>query len=250
VLLPFYYPARYHTVYGPGHYFDGVSAALVSSGFAPIHLVYAAALVAGLYWGRRYAGHPVIVFLLASWVTSIATLGVAGPSLTRLLIVLPAMLVFAALGFAEVAQIHSKLRIVSVVLILFVGASDGYFYLSGGGAAPDYFAAAASSLGKEALALAVEGRSVLCIVSSDANVVHFLTYSKAARVRVIEFFGRPFNPREIPWNQVRPDVLLVENDVQFKDFVMQFASTARLSNDREFFLIAPDGGRSGRDFSR
>ena len=249
VLLPLNYPDRYKIVAGPTHYFDGVSTALVSSGFSPIHLIYAAALLFGLYLSRRHLVHPIIFFLLASWITSIAALGIAGPSLTRLLIVLPAMLVFAALGFAGLAQIHSKFRIVSVALILVVGVTDGYGYLSGRGAAPDYYAAATTAIGHEALALAGQGRSVLCIVSSDANVTRFMTLRQGARVRVFQL-THAIDAYDIPWNQLRPDVLLVENDILFKDFVTKFAGAARLSNDREFFEIPLDAARTGRDLSR
>jgi len=246
ILFPLHYPDRYKIVNGPDHFFDGVSAGLVSAGFNPIHIVFAAAMIYGLWRSRSYLRNPVLQFLAAAWITSVATLGMAGPSLTRLLVVLPAMLVFAALGFAGLARIHAKLRIAAVVLIL-VGAVDEYWYLSGAAQFSDYYAVAATAIGKEASALAARGQSVLCIVTRDANVVRFLTYNQGARSRVIEFYARPFNPYEVPWDQVKPNVVLVENTARFQELVTRFGGTARLSSDELLFEIGRDGSRGERE---
>ena len=96
-LFPIHYPDVYRSILGIDYHFDGVSAGLTAAGLNPVHLIFAAALVFGLYEGRRYFDRPVVVFLLAAWVTSVATLGIAGPSLTRLLVILPVILVFASL---------------------------------------------------------------------------------------------------------------------------------------------------------
>jgi hypothetical protein len=236
-LFPIHYPAKYNTVFGQDHFFDGVSSALVSSGFSPIHLLYAAAAIFGLYWCRRHLRNPVVLFLATAWMTAIGTLGAAGPSLTRLLVILPAILVFAALGFAGVARIHPKLRIAVVALILLVGAADGYSYLSGRAEAPEQYAPAATAIGQEAAAIAARGQSVLCIVSKNANVARFLTHGYAARMRVVEFYARPLDPREIPWNEMRPDVLLVENTTAFRDFVAGFGGAAQSGADGQFYVI-------------
>jgi hypothetical protein len=231
-LFPFYYPDTYRSFLGPYHYFDGVSAGLTDSGFNPVHIIFAAAFLFGLYGARRHFDRPVTIFLLAAWATSVAALGIAGPSLTRLLLVLPVILVFAAVGFDQLRRLHSKLWIAVLILILFVGVSDGYPYLSGKGEAPAYYAASATAIGQRAAALAGQGRRVLCIVSRDASVLRLLTHGMEGRVKIAEFYQRPLNPGELPFNEFRPDVLLVENAPVFREFTAGVPAGSRVVEER------------------
>jgi hypothetical protein len=221
VLFPFYYPDVYRHIGGPGFFFDGVSAGLTSSGFSPVPLVFAAAFLVGLWQAGQYIDKPVTAFLLAAWAAAILSLGVAGPSLTRLLIILPVYLVLAALGFGYLIRKRPVLRIPLLLLILYVGVSDGYSYLSGQGEALDYYAAAGTSIGEAANRLAASGQKIVCVVSRDAGVVSYLTHRQLVRVKTVEFYQRMPNPAEIPLDEFRPDTLLVEDAPAFQSLIAQ-----------------------------
>ena len=238
-LFPLYYPEVYRSFLGAYHYFDGVSAGLSDSGFNPVHPIFAAALIFGLYGARRYLDRPAAIFLLAAWVTTVLALGIAGPSLTRLLVILPVILVFAALGFDQLRRWNSRLWIAAMMLILFAGVSDGYAYLSGRGEAAAYYAASATAIGQQAAALARQGRRVLCIVSRDASVVRLLTHGMEDRVKITEFYQRPLNPGELALNEFRPDVLLVENAPEFREFADRVPANLRTAKERFTSITIP-----------
>ncbi len=180
---------------------------------------------------------PPVVFLIGTWVVSMATLGIAGPSLTRLIILLPVYLVMAALGFGSVVQRRPQLAPLVLLLIVWVGLWDGYRYLSGGAAAPEYYAASATPTGKEAAKLAKQGRKVVCVVSRDANVVSFLVHGEATRVKVVEFYRRPLDPSRIPPKEFRPDILLIENNDAFSAYADNFPAKQRLSRNEVFSTV-------------
>jgi len=87
--MPFYYPESY--LRNGNFDFDRVSAALTLSGFNSVHPVLAIALIVGLTRVKRWIARPVAAYLVAVWLTAIPTLGFAGPSLTRLLILCPSI---------------------------------------------------------------------------------------------------------------------------------------------------------------
>ena len=124
-----------------------------------------------------------------------------------------------------------------LALILFVGVTDGYAYLSGGGEGSEYYAAAATPIGQQAAALAGQGRRVLCIVTRDASVVKLLTHNREDRVRIAEFYDRPLDPGQLPLNDFRPEVLLIENAPAFRDFAARFPAAARTGEDERFTAI-------------
>jgi Dolichyl-phosphate-mannose-protein mannosyltransferase len=239
-LLPWHYPDTFRRLAGPNHYFDGVSAGLGSSGLNPIPIVFAAAILLGLWRSRRWIEKTLIWFLLAAWVVALATLGTAGPSLTRFLILLPVYLVFTALGFGSIVGCRPQLRIPVLLVILGVGFSEGYQYLSERGAAPEYYAAAATPIGKTAAKLASHGHKVVCVVSRDANVVHFLTHRHRSRVKVVEFYGRPLDPAQIPLSEFRPDIMLLENgagDPSFDSFTSRLPADWRVARNERFSIV-------------
>jgi hypothetical protein len=237
-VFPLYYPNIYRDLGGPAHFdVDGVSAGLTSSGFSPIHIIIAAAILAGLWQSRRWIDKPLIGFLLATWVVALLTLGIAGPSLTRLLILLPVYLVFAALGFGFLLRWRPQLRIPILLLILWVGIGDGYRYLSGGGEAPEYYASEATPIGEKAAILAQQGQKVICVVSRDANVVNFLVHKAGGRVKVVEFYFRPLDPAQIPVKDFRPNVMLIENNAGFNSFASSFPPAWRVEQNEQFQTV-------------
>ena len=120
--MPFYYPESY--LRNGNFDFDRVSAALTLSGFNSVHPVLAIALIVGLTRVKRWIARPVAAYLVAVWLTAIPTLGFAGPSLTRLLILLPVYLVFAALGIGFIFEKRAALWIPVLLVMLFAIATS------------------------------------------------------------------------------------------------------------------------------
>jgi Dolichyl-phosphate-mannose-protein mannosyltransferase len=243
ILLPFYYPDSYRHVHGKGFDFDGVGAGLTSTGQSPIHIVYAIGLAIGLWQIKRWIGQPVIVFLIAVWITAVLSLGIAGPSPTRMLILLPGYLVFAALGFGWLVTSRPTLTIPVLLLILWAGIGDGYWYLAGKGRTPEYslcFNPAATAIGETAASMSAQGQRVLSIVSRDANVVNYLTHDVADRTKTVEFYGRPIEPSQIPLDQFHPNALLIENNAAFNAFTAQFPREWLAgANDNFYYVRVP-----------
>jgi hypothetical protein len=117
-LLPLYYPDNYRHIQFPHYRSDGVAAGLVSAGHNPVQIVIGIAFVIGLARVGRYLGKPVAVFLICTWIVAILALGITGPSATRMLILVPVYLVFAALGFGWVLETRPQLRMAVLALLL------------------------------------------------------------------------------------------------------------------------------------
>jgi hypothetical protein len=201
--MPFVYPRVYRDVNGPHHFFDGVSAGLTHAGIQPVHPLVAILFVAGLAIAlrRRVAG-----LLLLCGAASVLLVGIAGPSLTRMLVALPVVLVLASLAAERLP------RPVFAALIAIVAATHGHAYFVRFPADPVaqyYFSPAATPIGKRAAELGARGERVLCVVAKDANVVRYLAPGAA----IAEYYLRPFDPRRLPAE--RPDVALVEADPRF-----------------------------------
>jgi hypothetical protein len=228
-LMPFYYPESYRGIFSPSFQLDTVSGALTLSGFNPVHPVLAIALIVGLTQVKRRIEQPVVTYLIAVWLTAVLTLGFAGPSLTRLLILLPVYLVLAALGIGFVLEKRAALWIPVLLVMLFAGVYDSYEYTSGSGpgfeAYAYYFNPAATAIGETARALGSQGKRVLSVISRDASVVKYLTGGQPERQRIAEFYQRPLDPAQLPLDQFRPDLLLIEDTPAFQTF------TSRLPPD-------------------
>lgn len=234
VLLPWYYPGVYRNLGGLTYQSDGVSAALTAAGRNPVHPLLAAAMLLGLWRARRLLGQPVAAFLLAAWIAATLLLGIAGPSLTRMLIVLPVYLVLAALGFGYAMEALPRLRPLIPLAIVIVALIEGYSYFSTGAEQAEYYGAAATPMGQMAAAIAAQGHRVLCIVSKDANVAHLLTYQQAQRVRVVEFYRQPLDPARLPMRELRPEVVLVEDAPAFRPFTSRLPEQTRTCHEERF----------------
>jgi hypothetical protein len=210
---------------------------LASLGFNPVHPICAAALLFSLSQIRRFIEKPVFVFLLSAWLTATLTLGIAGPNFTRFLVLLPVFLVLSALGIGHLLRNFPKMRIAFVVVMLGVVCSEGYAYLLRTDKSFEFsvfFSPVATPLGKRAEQLAAKGDRVLCVVSRDANVVNFLAYDQRARIKVIEFFTRPLDPSQIPFNEFQPDDLLIEKNDRFRPFTSRFPANWLVGHDALF----------------
>ncbi len=209
-LMPFLYPAQYRDVNGPHHFFDGVSAGLTHAGIHPVHPLVAVLFLAGLWMAlRRRLGGP----LLLCGACAVLIVGTAGPSLTRMLVALPVVLVLAALAAARLP------RWAAAALMLVVAATHAHAYFvrfPADAGAQFNFSPAATPIGQRAAVLTRTGARVLCVLSKDANVVRFLAPGAA----VAEFYFRPYDPRALP--DVDPDVVLVEGHPRFAGVAQAF----------------------------
>ena len=242
LLLPLAYP-EYARAVDRTHHFDGVSFGLTVAGLQPIHPLIGVAILYGVARAWRRRSEPLPMLLLCLWITSLLALGIAGPSLTRFLIVLPVFLSFAAIGIAPLMDRPWK-RAATVAALLLLTASEGRDYfdrMSRDPRSAGEFAEAATNIGRRARSLAGTHRQVLCIVAGNANVVHYLTYDDPGRVRINEFWHRRPDPRELPLQSVEPDVILVERHPDLAPLRDAFATLARRESHPFFdeFLIDP-----------
>jgi hypothetical protein len=240
-LLPWYYPEAYRSLGSLTYQSDGVSAGLLGTGQNPINLVLALAMLVGVWRARRMLHRPVAAFLLSALAVSIVILGIAGPSLTRLLIVLPIYLVLAAIGFGYVVEKWRRAGLLVALLILGVGGVEAYGYFPAWPEMGEYYGAGATPIGQKAAELAKGGQRVLCVVSKDANVVRLLTHAQQDRVGVVEFYRRPLQPSELPMLQVRPDVALIEETPAFRIFTGRIPATMRTCQEQRFACYAVTG---------
>jgi hypothetical protein len=214
ILTPFYYPQYYQNLGGPTYLFDGVSGALAAMGNHPVNVVLATAFLIGVLQRRHYLNRPVVPYLIACWITAMAALGVSGPSLTRILILLPVYVVFASIGVLYVLKRFPQARTPVLALLVAAALFDIGGYMTGfsnSRGAQLFYSPAATKLGQAAETEAMAGRRVMCIVSKDANVIRYLTHDQAPRIDITEFYRRPVNPAEIHMAEFKPQVLLVEN---------------------------------------
>jgi len=194
-------------------------------------------LILGVWQIRRHISQPLAAFLIVSWAVATLSLGIAGPSPTRFLILLPVYLTFAALGFGWVIEKWPKSRAPVLALMVFAGALEGYGYLSGPGESIDYrmcYDPGRVGVGERADVLAAAGQRVLCVLSRDSNVVNYLTHRHSRNVKIVEFFARPFDPSKIPIAEFRPDVLLVQDDNKFCAFAARLPAGWRAGHDQRF----------------
>jgi hypothetical protein len=204
--LPFATFREYDDIAGPHHYFDGVAVSLTTAGVNPVHPLVAVLFVAGVFvLVRDRAARRRLLPLVVPAAVAIAVLGPGGPSLTRMLILLPAVLVLACIGAGRLPR-GAVLALFSVVIATHGAAYFGSF--AGSPEAQDLFARFATPIGRRAAELLHGGRRVLCVVSRDANVVRYLTGADS-RATIAEFYMRPFDSAELP-RASDADVVLIE----------------------------------------
>ena len=227
-LFPFYYPLRYRVPFGPGHAFDNTGVSLTASGVAPLDLVTAVALTAGLVvaWTRRR--EPAMGFLLSSWLAGSVVLGVSGPSLTRLLVLLPAYILFASLAFGEAWRRLPRLRPLTALALVVpaVTGAWGYIYRFGSSAeAMSQYFPASSAVTARSGELAEGGKRVLIAVRSNGrDLAKFHNYRHIDRIWLVESGPGPFALQGDPVAGFHPDFVLVERVPELASFASSLRS--------------------------
>ncbi len=194
--MPLYYPHRYRFVWGEAHVLDGFSASMTGSGVDPVPFVAGLLATLGLVVTLRRARDLAALFLVATHVLTVLFLGPLGPSLTRVLLLVPVFTFYAAVGTLELARTPRARNVAGVVLALVAAASLWtYFQRLADPERParEYVGDVQTAMGERARALAASG-PVLAVVSDDANVVRTLAWGTPTTV--VEFRRRPFDARE------------------------------------------------------
>jgi hypothetical protein len=237
VLFPVFYSDHFRHIVIAGYRSDGVATGLTSAGHNPLQIVFAVAFLIGVWRLKDWIAKPLMVFLVCTWIVATLALGIAGPSPTRLLILLPVYLVIASLGFGWVLVRLPKMRIAVLALILVAGAIDGYTYFSGAGEGADYrlsYDPAPVAIGERAEQLASQGRRVMCIVSRDYNVVNYLTHRYSSKVKIVESLFRRIDPARVPLNEFRPDIMLIQDYDRFLPFIAQIPKDWLVGDEGRF----------------
>jgi hypothetical protein len=241
ILFPFYYPDSYRHTLTSSFSFDGVCSGFTLTGANPIHWIVAAAMLIGLWQVKRFIGRPVMAFLLAAWVAAMLGLGWTGPSLTRLLMVWPVYLLLAALGFGFVITRVRLLEAPLIFLILFVGFTDGYKYMSRVGQSSEEYSYSfyppVTAIGERARNLEAQGQRVLCVVSRDSSVVKYFTSGDSAHVAISEFYRRRFVPAQLPLATFHPTLLLIENHPVFQTFTSRLRPQLLVAQNDNFYEV-------------
>ncbi len=195
--LPLHYPDRYRFVWGDAHVLDAFSASMTGSGVDPVPLAAGLLATFGLVITLRRSGDLTALFLVATHGLTVIFLGPFGPSLTRVLLLVPVLTFYAAVGTLELARTPRARLVAGAVLAAIVIASLTTYFrrLSDPGRQSRvYVGEVQTAMGERARVLAASG-PVVAVVSDDGNVTRTLAWGTPTSV--VEFRRRPFDYREV-----------------------------------------------------
>jgi hypothetical protein len=213
-LLPFIYPDRYRVWIGPGHVFDVTGVALTASGLDPFDLVAGPLAVLGLLAWRRGKEPASLSFLFVTWAAGGVLLGLYGPSLTRLLILLPAWLVFAALGCNALLARAPRLKVplgALLVLSLCLQARAWVYTFGRSDSAASYFHEAATAMAERARDLTTEGKRVIVVSRTGRDVFKYFCWQHIEHVFHAAMPEGTPRGDDVPLAGFAADVVLVEH---------------------------------------
>jgi hypothetical protein len=187
-LMPCFYAARFGVMQSRWFFGDGVSLVYAAVGRAPETAV-AAALMAlgavvlvGRFLRRRGEGEGMILVLYAA---TLASVGLAGPSLTRLIGLVPLLCTMAALGLEEItlrlfgARPALRAAVTAGILAAAAAASMEQYFLRAGNSpkAMFYYAAPQTIIGLYAASRAPD-HPVHVFASEQPEALRFLTFTR------------------------------------------------------------------------
>jgi hypothetical protein len=211
--LPFGTPDRYRVWIGPGHVFDVTGVALTASGVDPFDLVAGPLAVLGLLAWRRGRESASLSFLLVTWTAGGVLLGLYGPSLTRLLILLPAWLVFAALGCDALLSRAPRLKAPLAALLVLSMCLQARAWVSTFGrseSAAWYFHEAATAMAERARDLTREGKRVIVVSRTGRDVFKYFCWQRIEQVFHAAMPEGTPRGDDVPLAGFAADVVLVE----------------------------------------
>jgi dolichyl-phosphate-mannose-protein mannosyltransferase len=207
-MMPVYYPARFGVMQSRWFFSDGVSLVYAAVGRTPESLISAALMALGFvlagvrFIRKRAEGEGLVLFL---FILTVLTVGLAGPSLTRLTGNLPLLCLMAALYLEEILRRCRGLVppwVGSTVAgLLLVGAAAMGFeqYFLRAGSSPKamfYFGAPQTTMGLYA-ASRTPDHPVIVLYTEEPEALEFLTFSRR------ELVSLQSDPQKLDWNRVR-----------------------------------------------
>ncbi len=214
-LVPFHLPAFYRTGFGPGHAFDEAAVVLTAPGIDPVDPVTAALFAFGLVLVLLEPRSSGVSFTL--WTLGLGTLllGVSGPSLTRLLVLQPAVVLLAAAAFGRAWERARPWRPLLALLAVVPSASGAYAYVSryapSTNGQRERFPAL-NAMGARARDVLAEDASarVLLVAARGRDVAKVYVYRAADRASLVA--GTPPSREEVDAEigRLQPTLVLVE----------------------------------------
>jgi 4-amino-4-deoxy-L-arabinose transferase-like glycosyltransferase len=208
LVMPVYYPARFGVMQSRWFFGDGVSLVYAAVGRTPESLVSAALMALGVvlaiarFVRKRAEAEGLVLFLLG---LTVVTVGLAGPSLTRLIGNLPLLCLLAGCFLEEVRRRLGE-RFpgwmgVTVCAALLAGAAalgfEQYFLRAGSSPkAMFYFAAPQTIMGLYASSRAPD-HPVTVLYTEEPETLQFLTFARRG------FVNLQSDPQKLDWNVVR-----------------------------------------------
>jgi hypothetical protein len=231
-LLPFHVP-RFYTVWlGPGHNFDATAVSLTSAGVHPVDPVTAVAFACGLVLAARGPRPAGLSYLL--WVLGTGTLllGLSGPSLTRLLLLQPAIALLASLALGRAWRIGPRARPVLAAALLVPGALGFAEYAFRFGTSADaqreYLAATNAMSARARDLLDRDGAlRVMIVARKGIAIAKFYNYRHIERVWFVE--GSPPSAAAVAdgIRRFAPGAVLVERADAFRDVAVSLGADGR-----------------------
>ncbi|MEW6077130.1 MAG: hypothetical protein AB1724_04925 [Thermodesulfobacteriota bacterium] len=199
--------------------FDAAAVVLPKAGISPVPIIIGLAALAGLIlWRirRREYGqlHRVLLLAVLTYLAAALLIGFMGPSLTRLTVMIPIVVLLASLPLTLLARKFGgagRAGVILLLAILLVQNTHDYFRLT-----PqtrwDCTSHAAMSAARVAARIAGQGNQVLLIVSRDLNAARYYSFDHRRQITVSEFHQRPFDPVELEPATGQVDAIVVSLD--------------------------------------
>ncbi len=231
-LLPFHLPSFYNVWLGPGHNFDATAVSLTSAGVHPVDPVTAVAFACGLVLAFRRPRTAGLSYLLWALGAGTLFLGVSGPSLTRLLLLQPALVILASLALGRAWRRFERARPALAVALLVPGALGAAEYVWKFGRS----AAAQAAYLPEMNAMSARARDladadpalrVLLVARRGKDIAKFYNYRHIERVWFVE--GSPPSAVAVTdgIRRFAPGVVLVERGDAFRDVAASLGADGR-----------------------
>jgi hypothetical protein len=217
VLLPFYHPRFYTRWLGAGHNFDPTAVSLTSAGVHPVDPVTAVAFGCGLVLALRGPRSPGLSYLGWALATGAVFLGVSGPSLTRLLLLQPALVIFASFALGRAWRVFPRTRLALAAALLVPGASGAAEYAWKFGRSTDAqreYLEAANAMSARARDLADRESAlrVMLVTRKGRDVAKLYNYRHIERISLVEGVPETAGAVADAIRRFQPGVVLLERD--------------------------------------